>query len=545
MACGMGAVILNTEYDDEGDPENDHQNIVFTELPNAYSTVVYDAAAKRADKSDAKYVTVIMQHSYGAFEEMYPNMRAESMRVEDRAWFNWSNVQQESVYIATRYEIEQQKVEIHTYSNPANQEIVKINKDDLDDHLDDFKLYGYDFLRKRTVTRRCVYKTVFSGAEELEAPRKIVGKELPVIPCYGYREWVDGIEYFRGIVREHMDAQRLLNMSTSLVAETAAHGNSSKPIFAPEQMENPTVRSQWAENVHQQPYLLAGMVSDAQGNKQVVPPTMLQGSSISPALGTLLQLTNESLQVGLGGAPQDMVDVNSSGKAINAILKRADMNTAPIFDNIDKFIKRVGVVYQSMASEVYGSSANKGRVVRTINEKGEGKSVKLLERSGADGSLKQTYNLSTAKFEVVVGIGKSYQTEREETFEQLKDIISIIPNEDPMRADLAKTLFLLMEGQGLQDIQKSIRNQQITSGLIAPETDEEIAMMQQLQSQPQQPDPNSAFLLAEAEKSQSQAQLNEAKIAQTMGDAAKKAAETKGIMIDNQITTRQAQQSMQ
>lgn len=541
LSCGMGAVLLSTQYEDEGDPENDNQNIVFTELPNAYSTVVFDSTAKRADKSDAGYVTIIMQHSYDAFEEMYPNHEPSSMRVEDRSWFNWSDVHQKSVYIATRYEIEEKKIVIHTYSNPANQEIVKINEDDLEDHIDDFKLYGYGFLRKRTVTRKCVYKTVFSGAEELEAPRKIVGKELPVVPCYGYREWVDGVEYFRGIVREHMDAQRLLNMGTSLVAETAAHSTSSIPIFAPEQMENQAVRQGWAENVHQKSYQLAGMITDAAGNKQVVPPTILQGTSVSPALASLLQITNESMQAGLGGAPQDIVDVNSSGKALNAMFKRADMNTAPAFDNIDRFTKRVGVVYQSMASEVYGSSVNKGRVVRTINDKGEGKSVTLLERTGADGSLKQTFDLSTAKFEVVVGIGKSYQTEREEEFDKIKDVITIIDPQDPMRGELAKTLLLLMDSRGLKDIQKVIRRNQVLSGFVEPTTDEEIAMIEEQQAQPEQPDPNAAYLQAAALEKESQADLNEASIADKMGSAAKKAAETKKIVVDTQIITREAQ----
>lgn len=531
MSCGYGAVVLNTQYEDEGDPENDNQNIIISSQPNAYSTVVFDSGARTIDKSDARHCTILTPYSKRLFEEMYPEANSADLMMQDRSFFNWRNG--DLIYVGTRYEISKEKIFLQTWVNSKSQEIIRVKRAEAEENIDELKFAGFDFARERAVVKRCAYTSKFTADQILEKPKKIVGEHIPVVPFYGHRSIVDGSEYYHGLARQRMDAQRVTNMSYSLAAESAAHASDSKPIFAPEQMTNPTVRNQWAGNWHQKPYLLADALRDQQGNPvSVGPVATLPGTSISPAVAQLVEMSTESLQRAMGGAPQDTLDPEASGKAINAIIKRVDLNTAPVHDNIRKGIHRIGVVYESMAREVY--SAQRNRSLKVVTERGESQSVTLNTVAYQDGAILPVNDLSKGKYEVVVDTSADYQTAKEETFEALKDVLTIMPQEDPLRGVLAQQLILLKDAKGLEDIQDYIRRMQVLGGYIPAETDEEKQMLANAQkaaaNQPK--DPNAAYLESLAAEQQAQAALNQAKIAETAASAVKKSAEAEETKVD-------------
>jgi hypothetical protein len=530
MKCGFGALVLNVQYEDEGDSENENQNVTFTEHPNAYSTVVFDSGARTAEKSDATHVTILTPYSKKAFEKNWPDKVADSLEVKDQSYFNWST--NELIYVATTYKQKTKTIRLQTGTPPESGEIVKVDHADLDGDASELEMAGFVFGRERKIKKNYVEKTVWSGSDILEPARKVVGEHLPVIPFYANRDWVDGQEQFSGIVRKRMDTQRVLNMSFSLAAESAAHASDSKPVFAPEQMTNPTVRASWQKNWHQSPYVLAAPIKDANGTPVHLGPTaMMPGTSISPAAGALIQMCSESIERGTGGAPQDMADPNASGKAINALIKRIDLNTAVVFDNIHKAIKQIGVVYESIAREVY--SANENRHIKIVSDRGESRSVKLNQQQGFGGKLTSINNLSKGRFEVIVDISKDYQTAKEETFDALKDIVQLFPEGSARRAQLADSLILMKDSKGMEDMQDYIRKEMLASGVVKAENEDEEKYLQQLQeSKSNDVDPNEQLMAAAAAEQQSQAKLNEAKIADTQASAAKKAVEAEKTTVE-------------
>lgn len=549
MSCGIGAVVLNTEYEDEGDDENENQIITFTEQPAAYSTVVFDAAARRADKRDANRCTILTPYARDVFESMYPEANVTSLKQQDRSYFNWSEGRAtDLVYVATQYRVEQKVTKIHVFANPnvddngRQRPQQKIEEQFLEDALVEFeqlriaegKERGYEEVRVRNVKRRKVYKTVFSGDQILEKRRQIVGEWIPVIPFYGFRHYVDGIENFYGLAREQMDPQRLGNMAMSLMAESAAHSHEAKPVFAPQQMSSPVVRAQWAGNIHQKAYLLAEPLKDAQGNIiKTGPSDMLPATQVSESLINVLNFATESLRSGTGGAPQDIADPNASGKAINALIKRIDQNTEPVLDNIRQSITHMGVVYASMAREIYGGARNAGRRVKLLNERGEAKNETLGQQAYINGSFGLSKDLSRAKFEVVAGYAPDYQTENEETFEAYKDLMAAMRPDDPLRDVVVRNLMVLKEAGGLKDFQTRLRRDLMIEGWMMPESEEDQQMVAQAQqAQANQPDQNAALMAAAAAEQESQAKLNEASIADKMASAAKKAVEAEKIKVE-------------
>lgn len=551
-AAGFGVVILNTEYEDEGDPENEYQNIVFTEQPCAYSTVVFDPAAKRADKSDGMWAAVLSSYSEAEHRRKWPDAQVESIGVSDRSWFTQSSGTSKNVYVATHYEIKVKSTKIHTLTNPDEiddktgaPEVVKVDDDRYQEEKENLELFGFQLIRTRTVKTRSVYKTVYNGGAILEKETRVVGKYIPVIPFYGYRAWVDGVEHYQGVVREHMDPQRVANMSFALAAEDAAHSSGDKLLFSVDQVQNQQTRNQFAGNWHQAPYLVVDDVKDPNG---VVthrgPSAILPGTAMSPIAQTVMQMSVESMQMGMGGAPQEVLDPNSSGKAITAIHDRIDMNTDMVHDNTDQSTQHLGRVYESMASEVYGAHPN--RQMKIITDRNEAKSVVLNKTVGMAGKITSLNDISRGKFDVVVNVSKDYQTENDETFEALRDIISVIPETDPDRPMFAKWLFLLKEGRGIKDLQKKIRNDLILKGWIEAQSDEEKQMLQQAQEQAanQPEDPDNALMQAAAKEQETQALLNQSKVAETQAKAVKTAKEAEKISIESQLAMRELQQPM-
>ena len=265
----------------------------------------------------------------------------------------------------------------------------------------------------------------------------------------------------------------------------------------------------------------------------------LPGTNVSPALGNLVQMTRESLLQGLGGAPQDTIDPNASGKAINAALKRADMNIDFLYDNIDKFLKRVGIVYQSMAREVYSATPN--RKMRIINEQGAPEMVALNSDAGFNGQFVRMNDLAKGSFEVSVGTSPDYATAQEETFEALKDIVGLMAPDDPYRSIAVRLLILQKDGIP-EDAKAALRRELLAQGVVKPENEEEQQFLQGMAQaqQNQGVDANTLLLQSMAKEQETKAQMNEASTADKIASAAKKAAEAEEIKIDSYIKAEEA-----
>jgi hypothetical protein len=92
---------------------------------------------------------------------------------------------------------------------------------------------GWTLIAARKVKRRRIAKWVLSGMEVLEAKRYIAGDQIPVVPVYGKRRVVDGVERVRGHVRKAKDPHRVYNAQISKLTEQASLAPNERPIFTP------------------------------------------------------------------------------------------------------------------------------------------------------------------------------------------------------------------------------------------------------------------------------------------------------------------------
>lgn len=526
IACGPGAFHMATEYDDEEDPDNTDQNVCFKEITNAYSMVVWDSGARAANKSDAMRCTLLVPYTRKAFEEKFPDVDADtSIAPDDRRWFNWSS--SDLIYVAVRYHIEVKSELVFTWANPVSEETIQLTEKELEESKKELELYGFEEIGKKRIKRRMVYKSKFLGSQIIEKPRRIAGKYIPIIPIYAFRAFIDGVEFYHGVIRKRMDAQRVSNMSLSLATESAAHSHEDKMIFAPEQVE--AHKNIWAKDPHQVPYLLADPILDEStgGIAHVGPVGVKAGSTLSQTAAALMQFAADFIRNGTGGAPQDTLDTDASGKAINAIIKRVDMNTNPIFDNIKQSLIHAGEVYRQIAGEIY--SDRPGRVVKLLNKRDEPMPTKLVDSRAKNGAIVRYNDPSKGRFQVVVNTGPSYETRDEETLIALKDIYVAMDPQDPKRQMVLAMIIKLLPTGGLDDLKEYVHKELLAAGVVKPESEEDKAYMQQLEQQKANagPSPQDQFVMAAAQKEQTQAAKNQKEIEQINYKNAETAANTR------------------
>ena len=512
-AGGMGAFRLCNEYEDESDPDNDHQRIRIEQVVDADQRVFFDLDAKLYDKSDARFAYVLHSMTPEAFKDEY-GQDAVSSWPENRSrpnWFDW--FRPSVVFIAEYYEVEEPTEELRIFTRDATEEEFRYwAKDMTPEMMDDLLKKGF-VLTRRKIKRKRVHKWILSGAEVLEDCGYIAGDCIPIIPFYGKRVFIDNVERFKGHVRDAKDPARLYNAQISKLAETASLAPRELPIFAPEQMEG--LSTGWAEaNLNRSPYLLAHPLIDPQTGSitQTGPSGMLAPPQVPPVMAALIQQTGADIAEITNGDDGSMeVKSNVSGEAMDIAASRVDAKSYVYMDNMKQTVQRFGEVYYSMAREVY---VEEGREVETMDEAGETTTATLHElHTNDNGVTAKRYDLSVGKFKVIADVTEATSTRRDKTVRTMMTLAQASTAVQAPQLGIACLLTALdnMDGEGMGNLQKFTHNMAVQIGLEEP-TEEEQAKAQQQQ---QQPDPNAILAASQAKALDAQAEKFHAETGKT------------------------------
>lgn len=521
--CGMAAFQLSTKFVDEEDPENEDQEIVFEPIYNAFNHVMFDENSKRIDKADAMRVTKLTAYTHDKFESEFPDkVKSSAYTPENLNEFNWSTP--DVIYVAERYEVKTEKEEVEVWQNVIANEVKAFNKEKFELVGDELKASGWEFVRKRKINRQVVYKTIFSGEEILEESQRIAGKFLPIIPMYGFRTFVDNVEYTRGFVRKLKDSNRTFNMLVSKMAESSATSGDTVPILTRAQVKG--IENEWADNSGA--YKVINDLMDAQGNPIASGPVgYMQPNQVDPNTIGAVDIVSNFTQRQTGNAPQDTIDPDASGKAINALRQRENLNTQVVSDNIRQSIKHSGKVYRSMAGDTYTRSQMKKVIGIDGKTKMEQLNVQSLDPQ--TGNPIQLNDLSRGRFSVDVEVGPQYESQKEATIDSIESVIEKVGPDSPYFGALMGVWMENISGTGLESLKKFNRQLMLKQGLVEPETPEEEQMLQQLQ---QETDPQEELVKAAANQQNAEANNLEASSIQKLADAQYKKAQAAEKVVD-------------
>mgnify|MGYP000479330024 FL=1 len=543
VAGGMGAWRLVNRERNEEDEDSDSRIICIEPIPDADNSVFFDIDAKKYDKRDATYGFVITSMQPAEYEDAYEadsvaeyklfkdRNKAKNITSFDRTarmtiydWFS-----PDVVYVAEYFEVEMVSTPVNFYEHPLSGEKLKIKGREEIEMVDaELIAQGFELVRTKKVKVRKVHKYLIDGNRVLEDQGYIAGKNIPIVPFYAKRLFVDNIERIMGHIRLATDAQRLYNMLISMLAELTTYSWVEKPVVTPEQIQGHA--DMWAlDPVERYPYLLLNPITDPATGATTMPP--LQYSkvpSLPPALTALLQLIGVDIQEVLGQSnnAQEVVS-NISAKAVELIQTRLDMQNFIYMDNFKKSMKRCGEIWLDMERELADEDEKFKRIVK---EDGTDEVVELRKPvTGKNGQIMYLNDPTAGEVKVVADVGPSFTTRRDGTVRAITGMMQFM--QDPQdQAVLSSIAMKNLEGEGLEPARKYFRGKLIALGLEDP-TPEEVEEIQKAQAA-QKPEPQAQFLMAEAQKALALAEKAQADTLKALADAEKIRAEVGKIASD-------------
>jgi hypothetical protein len=535
-AGGFGAYRLTNEWADPEDRDSDAQRInPAMIIVDADQCVFFDHNARTYDKSDARYCFVITGMTREAFEDQYTDKASSWPQGLLKHTYDWFTP--EVVRKCEYYEVEDVASNLHIFTQELTGATLRLWDDEIDaEGISDRLAMGWTKVTRRQKRKR-VHKYVLSGCEVLKDQGHIAGNCIPIVPVYGKRDYVDGVERFTGYVQPKMDSQRLYNAKVSKLAEHDALAPREIPIFAAEQMP-PALAAAWArQNVDRAPYALVNPLIDPQTGQIVSagPIGTVSPPQLAPVTAALLQIAGQDL-VEDQQDTSEQVKANTSAEAMEIAAVRVDAKSGIYLDNIRQSTQREGEIYLSMARDVYYEP---GREVETMDEDGGDGTAELVKMvTTKEGRNMIVNDFSRGRYKVMASVTEATATRRDKTVKSALNTASVAMqagDQDLARAALI-TAVMNQEGEGTSDMQAYARRKGLEIGLVQPNEDEAKAQAEQQQNAV--PDPNIALAESQANALNASAELDKARIAETDSKVAlneAKVIETLKSMNDNKV----------
>ena len=501
---GFGAMRLRVSNMDGEDyeygDEEENLRVCFEPIYDACKTVRFDANAKAYDKRDAKKCWVVTMYSREAAEMEFGELPPPFPMTVMETQFDWAPNDQ--VAIAEYYCVEHKREKIRVFQNQLGETTEYTDEDfsDNEELEETLIVTGMIELEPKYRKTRKVHKYIMSGGGILKDCGFIHGKYIPVVPVYGFREIIDGIERVWGMVKVPKDAQCVLNMLTSTLVQYAATGGIDTPVLFNEQVA--PYQHIWANATIDNPaYLPINPVTDSDGNKQYLPPIGNKPApQIPPVLSGLMALTDQSIKELTGNLDNaEKILSHTSSSLVENIQSRVDAKSITYMDSFADAMRWLGKVWLSIAKEIYTEEKS----YKTMNAQGKTEMIKAnMPIIDKDSKKAVKFDMSKAEFDVVVEVGPASATRKQAAVKTFTNLMGMV--QDPETAQiLASVVMMNLDSEGSSDVAEFYRKKLVMAGVVKGSAEEQ-AQLEQAQ-QNQQPDPNAQYLQAEAMKSQAEA----------------------------------------
>jgi hypothetical protein len=312
----------------------------------------------------------------------------------------------------------------------------------------------------RGVEKRTVKWCLMNSLDVIESA-EWSGRFIPIVQVIGKEYNVDGKASYKGVITNSKDAQRIYNYSVSAEVEAVALAPRAPFIAAYGQIER--YKRVWDQaNIRNFTYL--PYTPMAAGGFAVPAP---QRNTVEPAIGaiaTLVAQADADIQATTGRfAPSlgNMSPNERSGKALRELKMQAELGSSNYLENLATAIRFEGRILLDLFPSTY---VEPERIVRLVgDEPGDERTVMINAPfvqtpngpqpppSGAAAYMKgifnqalgrpepqvEEYDLTAAdEFMVVVDVGPSYKTQREENVAFLQSMLEADPNLAPIIADI-------------------------------------------------------------------------------------------------------------
>lgn len=452
VKAGLGWFRIRTAYESY---DSFDKRVLIERIWNPFS-VVADPGARQPDYSDMDWCFLIGSMSRGSFQATY-DISPTTMGQWDsyaEAWVT-RDVVQVAEYFTREWE-DRTLVQFDT-----GQSFIL---EDLMEQAEDAGMTDAQFredvlgriVQQRKTKKPIIHWLKFGGYTILEASLWD-GKYIPVIPVLGNEELVHGELIYSGIVRHARDPQRMKNFWVTRQAEVISQAPLAPWVIAAQQLENHETEWNNANNATTT-YLTYNLVTGATG--QPAPPPQRQVyeppiQAISQAMGQADQdlfATTGIYRPSLGDQSNE-----TSGKAILARDQMSDMSNYHFGDNLARAILHAGRILIDLLPKIMPPNT----VRRILSD--DGSSAHVLLKAGMEPGEQPTpemegiqgiYDITAGEYDVVVDVGPSYATKRQEAVDNIVKLAQADPQVIQLAGDL---LVKAMDFEGAQEIADRIR----------------------------------------------------------------------------------------
>lgn len=479
------------------------------------SRVFFDEAARMQDKSDARRVHIISGYSKESYEELREEMLGESMDeaeicaqeqsgvssvapVQGRS--NYVDQDIKDIYVVESYYRDMVKKRINFYHDEDGN-VCAYDAVEAKQNAQALKDEGKVYFDNKIVSVWEVTKTTWCGNETLKQ-QIIAGTHLPVVPVYGDRVFVNGIEHYEGITRSEKDPARMRDLMYSYLCEIATTSPRPKNIYLAGQIAGYEYMYDTNGPDDNYNYALQNEMDEHGRPYPVGPIGQIAATQLPTGLIDALTLINQTMaETSQAGAPNGVADVNLSGNAISQIRAMMDENSIVFRASWKIGLRRDAEIWASMAADIHG--INK-KVVAT-NKDGTTEEIWLQEKmyDYATGEERTMNDLSKSNFEVFVELGDSYASQQQQERQEIATLLQTEPAGTESHDILMLKYVALSNWDGSKDIKKYANRQLLLKGIKEPENEQEMAELDAArQAQANQKDPNLELAKAEQMKAE-------------------------------------------
>lgn len=289
---------------------------------------------------------------------------------------------------------------------------------------------NYEILKERKSKAISVKQYIIAGNEILEE-NDWAGKYIPIIGVYGQKYVIDGQEFYKGLVYDALDLQKIYNYYRSQEAEML--GKATKAPFIGMEGQFTGHEEEWSRaNIDEVPYLEYNNIT-INGQLAPAPQATMPPQASSGYANAIAQSSDEiKSTIGMFDASLGAQGPEISGKAIIARKEQGDVSTYHFSTAFNKGLRQTGIIIVDLIPKIYDTE----RTIRILGEDMTDEVVKINQKYINKKGEAVLYDLTCGQYDVQIDTGAPTTTRRMEAANDLLEFAKTIPNSGAVIGDL-------------------------------------------------------------------------------------------------------------
>ena len=406
---GIGFVRIVTDYVSD-DSFNQEPRFMAVHNPQA---VYIDPQSKAYDGSDMSWAIVGEWVEKDVITKQYSKDSIADVDMEQ--YSDWYSDQDNLVRIVEYFKKEEVLDTLWMLNDGTIDFKSKILKD-FDVTEEDLRAEGL-VENERETTRTAIKWYKVSGNKVLDET-EFPGKYIPIVPVYGGVTFIEEERYIFSLIHFAKDPQRLYNYWKSTEAEVLQQTQKyqDKPIIGAEAVKG-------YEDMWQNPSKVAALYYNQVSENGEVQPAPYRMSPAQPPIAILGAAESSKQSITdilnmhapmMGGDSQEV-----SGVAIGMRQRQSETAQFNFQDNTNKMVRHCARILIGLYQALYTVPMMR----RIIGVDGEAQTVNLFDQT-AEGVIA---DVTVGRYDVRMDTGPSYNTQREQNFQMIMQLLSMNP----------------------------------------------------------------------------------------------------------------------